>query len=332
MAELKPKACPDCEPEVSRRDFMKTSAGAAVAASLAAAPAIARAADDDASPEALSRQLFKSLTDEQRKHVAFRWNDRRRVEVKNNWRLVKPTVGKFYTKDQQALIRDTVRGLCSKEGYGRFSTVMKNDYRGIENFSVAMFGDPEKQYAWALAGRHLTMRCDGDDDKRLVFGGPVFYGHQASSSFNEKADHAGNVWWYQAIRANAFFNALDGKQRKQALLETSPSDKFGTVVLGKKAAEPRGISIATLPDDQKALARNTLAGMLSPFRASDVNEAMKSIDAAGGIDKLHFSFYKDEDIGSDGVWDNWMVQGPTIAWFFRGNPHVHTWVHVQNSV
>lgn len=49
-----------------------------------------------------------------------------------------------------------------------------------------------------------------------AFGGPIFYGH-AAEGFNEKPDHPGNVYWYQAKRANELFQALDGKQRKVAL-------------------------------------------------------------------------------------------------------------------
>jgi hypothetical protein len=35
------------------------------------------------------------------------------------------------------------------------------------------------------------------------------------------------------------------------------------------------------------------------------------------------------DIGNDGVWDVWQIEGPFMRWYFRGSPHVHTWVHVR---
>jgi hypothetical protein len=50
-----------------------------------------------------------------------------------------------------------------------------------------------------------------------------------------------------------------------------------------------------------------------------------------GFDKLHFSFYSNEDIGADGVWDVWQIEGPTSVWYFRGQSHVHTWVHIRES-
>jgi len=38
------------------------------------------------------------------------------------------------------------------------------------------------------------------------------------------------------------------------------------------------------------------------------------------------SFYKNLDIGNDGVCDVWQPESPTMIWYFRGAPHVHTWV------
>ena len=35
------------------------------------------------------------------------------------------------------------------------------------------------------------------------------------------------------------------------------------------------------------------------------------------------------DIGDDGVWDVWQVEGPNMIWYFRGAPHVHTWVYIR---
>ena len=50
---------------------------------------------------------------------------------------------------------------------------------------------------------------------------------------------------------------------------------------------------------------------------------MKIIDAAG-FDKLHFAYYSNMDVGNDGVWDVWQIEGPSTVWYFRGDPHVHT--------
>ncbi len=51
---------------------------------------------------------------------------------------------------------------------------------------------------------------------------------------------------------------------------------------------------------------------------------------AGGMDNLHMAFYKAGDIGNDGVWDVWQVEGPSMVWYFRSAPHVHTWVNIRD--
>jgi hypothetical protein len=55
---------------------------------------------------------------------------------------------------------------------------------------------------------------------------------------------------------------------------------------------------------------------------------MKLIDASG-FDELHMAFFKAGDIGKDGVWDVWQVEGPNMVWYFRGSPHVHVWANIR---
>jgi hypothetical protein len=72
-----------------------------------------------------------------------------------------------------------------------------------------------------------------------------------------------------------------------------------------------------------------ISDLLLPYRQRDVDEAMKLLKARGGAEALHMSFYKNLDIGNDGVWDVWQLEGPSMVWYFRGYPHVHTWVNIQ---
>jgi hypothetical protein len=204
--------------------------------------------------------------------------------------------------------------------------------------------DPDRVYSmgfsmggtgsWFLAGRHLTLKCDGDTQEGAVFGGPIFYGNagDAKDNFNEEPTHPGNLFWHQAQLANKLFAALDGKQREKALLTTTPKEEIATVRLKGAAGPYAGLAAAEMSKDQKGLIEELLKSVLGPYRASDVAEAMKVINDSGGVDKLSLSYYSDEDLGKDGVWDNWMIQGPKITWFFRGNPHVHTWVNVGTAV
>src|SRR5262245_66689141 len=142
------------------------------------------------------------------------------------------------------MIRDIFKGVHSAEYADRVyeATVHDQDGDGLEKgCSVALFGAPGTgKFEFVLTGRHVTRRCDGDSVDGAAFGGPIFYGHQAGSSYDEKANHPGNAYWYQAVRANQAFKLLDGKQRAQALLQKPRSEKGSDTVklTGKKLGLP----------------------------------------------------------------------------------------------
>lgn len=321
----KPRICPDCGEAVTRRDFLKGAAGAAAAAALGVSAARA-AALSDASPEELVKRLYESLTPRQREAVCLSWDHANRTRVGNNWAIVKPTIGGFFTPEQQQILRDIFRGLVTEDGYERFQKQMRDDYGGFENYHVAIFGDPRSgRFNWVMTGRHLTIRCDGNSTEGAGFGGPIFYGHAVE--FNERPDHPGNVFWHQARLANKVFESLDGRQREKALLEKSPPDDAKSIALRPPGPED-GLCAAELSRDQKELVEKVLKELLAPYRASDVEEALGIIREGGGVEKLHLAFYREGNLGEDEVWDRWMLRGPTMAWYFRGSPHVHTWVNI----
>ena len=51
----------------------------------------------------------------------------------------------------------------------------------------------------------------------------------------------------------------------------------------------------------------------------------------GGLDACSLAFYEADDLGKDGIWDNWRLEGPSFVWHYRGAPHVHVWVHVADD-
>lgn len=283
--------------------------------------------------ETLATTLYKSLTEEQRKAVAFPFDHPLRSKVDNNWQITEQKVATFFTPDQQAMIREIFLKLHSPEYAERVMQQVEHDggKEGFGGTSIALFGEPGSgKFEFVLSGRHVTRRCDGDSVEGAAFGGPIFYGH-AAQSFYEKADHPGNIYWYQAVRANHVFKMLDGKQRSVALLDQAREEKgTDTVKLtGKRSGLP-GLAVSDLTADQKAEVRKVMADVLAPFRKVDADEALKLVDD-NGFDELHLSFYKQDDIGHDGVWDIWQIEGPAMLWFFRGAPHVHTWVHIREK-
>ncbi len=332
-----PHACPDCDSNgspLNRRDFIKSTAvaGSVVATGLAAGPLLAK---DQAKPaETLVTQLYGTLTEKQKKQCAFAFDNPLRMEVDNNWFITKTRLKKDFTKEQQDLVKQIFMGLHSDEYAQAVFDQVEHDNKGgggFPNCSIALFGEPGSgKFEFVFTGRHVTRRCDGDSVQGAAFGGPIFYGH-AAKGFNEAPDHPGNAYWYQAKRANELFQALDGKQRKAALLGESRGELgTDTVKLSGKATDLAGLPVSEFSADQKELAEKVISDVLAPFRQADRDECMKLI-RKNDFDKLHFSYYKKEDIGKDGVWDVWQIEGPAMVWYFRGQPHVHTWVHIRES-
>ncbi len=326
-----PDAC-DCSFPPSRRTFLKKASIATAAAATLPIQEILRADDKPAAePETLVTTLYKSLTEPQRKAVVFPFDHPLRSKVDNNWHITDKKIKEFFNADQQEMIRQIFMGMHSPEYAEKVmeQVVHDSEKEGFGSSSVALFGEPGKdKFEFVLTGRHCTRRCDGDSVEGAAFGGPIFYGH-AAESFDETATHPGNVYWYQALRANGVFQMLNGKQREMALLGDGRPEKGNDTVklTGKKTGLP-GIPLTELTRDQKDEVRKVMADLLAPFRKRDADEALKLVEA-NGFDNLHMAFYKNQDIGGDGVWDVWQLEGPAMLWYFRGKPHVHTWVHIR---
>ncbi len=333
--------CPDCDDgngnEIDRREFIKTVAVGGVGLVTTAAPKLYGSSETLlARPKAKERSetlvatLYKSLSGEQKQKVAFPFDHPLRSKVDNNWQITPVTIAEFFKPDQQAMIAEIFRGLHNPEFVDKVLYHINEDAGGLGKYSVALFGEPGGgAFEFVLTGRHCTARCDGDSVEGAAFGGPIFYGH-ASQSFNEKPDHPKNVYWYQAKRANEVFQALDGKQRKLALLG-DPRQEQGTATVELKRQGDRilGLPVSEMTRDQRELVKKVLGDLLLPFREADRVEALRDIEARGGFDELAMSFYKNMDIGNDGVWDVWQLESPTMVWYFRGAPHVHVWVNVH---
>lgn len=326
------KSCPDCG-ALTRRGFLTASAAGLALMSVGGLRADEPAAQ---SGETLVAQLYSTLTDAQKKDICFPFDHPLRSKVDNNWMITKPSIASFFTKDQHALIRDIFNRLHSEEYAKTVMAQVEHDSSDIGGFgacSIALFGEPgepgKSKFEFVLTGRHVTRRCDGNSVQGAAFGGPIFYGH-AAKSFTEKPDHPENVYWYQGVRANEVFKALDGKQRELSL-RSDPRPERGekTVQLAGANGSLHGVPMTELSADQKTLVRKVMADVLAPFRKADADEALKLVEANGGFDKLHMAFYKNMDIGNDGVWDVWQIEGPSMLWYFRGSPHVHTWVHIR---
>ena len=308
------------------------------AAVLASCPRLDAADVAEQSSETAVKELYESLSETQRSQMCFDWNhvdpDRGllRGYVSNNWRITPHAIrSSFYSRKQQHLVHDIFKGLIHPDWYGRFLKQSKDDNQGQpwgEVQGLAIFGQPgSDQFECVITGRHMTLRADGNTVEHAAFGGPIFYGHTIGT---EPADHEGNIFWYQGLAANKVCQMLDGTQREKALVDTLPGKEGLVGFRGLNESYP-GIPVSELADDQQAELQKVLGALVEPFRTEDRDEVRSCLEKQGGLQKCSLAFYTAGDIGDDGVWDNWRLEGPSFVWYFRGTPHIHVWVNVADD-
>ena len=339
-----PQPCPDCSEVVTptnalgRRSFIRAVAGGAVgvvggssllSTALAAAPEKPRAAKP---AEGLVRELFATLTPEQKQAMVLPWahgtekgGTPTRLKTHNAAPLGKK-LGEQFTKAQQDLIQTTFKAILSgEESYDRISRKGTWDSSGsFAGNGVAIFGDPSGKdpFSWVFAGHHLTLRCDGNSQPNAAFGGPMYYGHAANGHSET------NVYNYQTKHVQTVFEMLNEQQRKQAVVVGDPGD-------GAAALKPRlvqqpqvGVGYVDLDESQRGLVAGVMRTLISPFRKEDGDEVMQLIKTNGGMEKLRLAFYKENAEKGNDRWDYWRLEGPGFVWNYRVLPHVHCFVNI----
>jgi len=322
--------------EVSRRRFLAGSLTAA-GGLVAGRRAWAETAGPVGTSETLAARLHASLSPQQREQICVPWDyvhpkfGLLRTRVANNWKATAPDIaGEFFTAEQKQLVREIFEQLIAPDWHARFYKQMEDDTGGFgHGQAIALIGQPGSgRFQCLLSGRHMTLRCDGDSAEHVAFGGPIFYGHDAGGD-TEEPNHPGNVFWPQAVAANGVFAMLDGRQRDQALVAARPREN-AVAFRGRGAAVP-GLPLADLAADQRAEMERVLGLLLEPFRGSDREEVRACLARQGGLDACTLAFYREGDLGNDGVWDCWRLEGPSFVWHFRGSPHVHVWVNIADT-
>ncbi|MDZ4849298.1 MAG: DUF3500 domain-containing protein [Pirellulaceae bacterium] len=318
-------SCDICQadrPSPSRRKFL--AASAATASLLASSPSMVFGGTTaEQSAESTIAELYKSLSSDQRNVVAREWTDPLRKKVNANWHVTKPLIGgDFYTSTQKSMVESIVKQLTSESGYERLKLQTEDDDGGIEAYSMALFGKPgDEKFEWMLTGRHLTLRADGNCQDKIVFGGPVVYGH------GEESTPKANIFYYQTEKVQSVYESLTADQRKLALVSSAPPAEANVPTQGPQG-KFLGLQISSLQQEQKTLFQSALTSILSMYRDEDTSEATSILEQSGGVDNLRIAYFSKNDLLDDGIWDIWRIEGPSAVIHFRGAPHVHAYIHI----
>lgn len=322
---------------MNRRSLFKAAAASAslFAASRCEPLSSPCLANQAATKDSLPMQLYSSLTEQQRQQVCLPIDHRSRQFVSNWWYVHKShRIPETFNVEQQQLIQNIFDSLHSAEHQDAVNRqVAVDQYGAAKNApSVGFFGTPgDPDFEFIYTGHHVTRRCNAHTDKGQGFGGaPIFYGH-FPEDFHETKDHPGNPYWYQGKVFNEFVQALDGKQQQRGLVSGNPRPEKSDQVVKKRTGDWPGLSCSELSADQQQLLVETMRKMLAMFREDDVTATLATIKDKQLMKTLHVSWFEGKyDIGSDKIWDTWQIEGPDMVWYFRGQPHIHSYFHLKS--
>lgn len=247
------------------------------------------------------------------------------------------TFGSLRT-EQRGAAMDLLRVLLSPKGYQKVVDIMGSDQAlsdsgtpfssGTAYYTIGIFGSPSTSTLWMLefGGHHLALNITIAGKQGVLT--PTLTGAQpAVYTFNGKTVR---VLAQENDKAFALLNALDERQRKQAILNYQVND----LVLGPGQAgqmiQPEGLKASGMNDRQRAM----LLAVISEW-AGIVNDAyatrrMAEIEA--GLDDTYFAWsgpttHEPDKNGSA----YYRIQGPKLVIEFSpqgvgGDPtmHVHT--------
>ncbi|KAA1259664.1 hypothetical protein LF1_21990 [Rubripirellula obstinata] len=124
------------------------------------------------------------------------------------------------------------------------------------------------------------------------------------------------------------FQMLNDRQQRDASLSMAPKEH--EIQFRGQQSIP-GLPVTDMTPDQKEYLQAVLVTLVEMYRPTDQTDAVACLANQGGLDACFLSFFRDEDIGCDKVWDNWRLEGPSFVWHYRGAPHVDVWVNIAND-
>ena len=277
-----------------------------------------------------------------------------RAHVSNAWLITPPRLGSdFYTPAQRDLVRDILETTMN-DGWTDKLMRQAEDDSGMPwggDQAVAFFGAPgTDRFQCSVTGFHLSVRGGGQGSPH-AFGGAIAHGHQPSG-FYERVGHPGNFFWHQALEANKVFQMLDTKQRERSLVDVAPFfvvdgqiDRTLVTPDGPNDGKAReadirfrgpggafpGLPIAEMNSPQQAAVERLLNSLIDPYRPIYQAQVKECLRRQGGLRACSLAFYRDGDLGDDGEWDNWRLEGPSFVWYFRGAPHTHIYINVADT-
>jgi len=238
------------------------------------------------------------------------------------------------TKEQRTLAMDVVAAVLSKSGYQKVIDIMEGDQKlaegqgqrgktmfGADRYYLAIFGKPSETQPWMVqfGGHHLGINVTVIG-KHFVLT-PTHTGTQPALFKRDGKDV--RPLGLENDTGFKLVNALDEKQRAQAILAARPQQELllGPGRDGKKI-DPEGIKGSALTADQQAMLLDLIGAWVNIGEPSAATARIAEIK-----DKIGETYFAWKGPTAKGSAVYFRVQGPTVVIEYApqgGTDHIHT--------
>ena len=235
--------------------------------------------------------FLKSLTQAQRNKTQMLFNDQSRILWHYLPSSMFPRAGiqlNELDSNQKAKLDELLKTFLSETGYNKTMKIIDLENilleisgdsirRNPEKYSVAFYGNPEKDRLWAFSfeGHHISLNFTIHNGKVEI--APLFLGANPARILSGPRKGERTLQKEEDLGFE-LINSLSEEQRKMALFQEKP---FFDIVTGKstevKPLRPVGIKYAQLTDNQQIIFLKLLDEYLSTLPAEQAEQRMNSI-------------------------------------------------------
>ncbi len=283
--------------------------------------------------------FLNSLTKEQREKTQFSFDDQSRT----SWHFLPgamwPRAGiqlSELNENQKELLFKLLKESLSETGYNKAKRIMDLEnvlrelgqgdanFRDPEKYSVAFYGNPEKDnlWAWSFEGHHLSLNFS------IVYGKvsitPRFMG-ASPATIKEGKRKGERTLAHEEDYGLQLINVLSESQKKQAIFQkTAYADIVTSNASEVGPLSPVGIQVGDLKEEQKAILTSLIFEYLSTMPTALAEKRMENLRSES-FDDIRFGWAGATESGQPHYY---RIQGKTFLVEFDNTQNSANHIHL----
>ena len=288
-----------------------------------------------------AKAFLAAISPEQRQQATYAYDDPERL----NWHFIprerKGLPLKALEGAPLQAAQKLIRSGLSEAGYDQALNVMsleevlyliepgeraaRRDRRDPNKYYLTVFGEPSETglWGWRVEGHHLSLNFSVKDGK-VISSTPEFFGANPGTIEAGKGREIRVLGPEEDIARQILKLCSPDQQKLCWVSKEAPGEVPGPNVAQAVIADPVGLPISKMSDDQKKLLQELLGEYLKNLPEDIQNERRKALTTAG-LDKITFAWYGEPDLHQA---HHYRVQGPTFVIEYNNTQnnanHVHS--------